>query len=139
MLYLFNLSLSTGSFPDKLKLAKVIPIFKKGDTYLPSNYRPISLVSIFSKLLEKIMYKRLYSYLQGNNILYRYQFGFRKNHNTALALIDVVDSIYQYLDHTETVIGLYLDLQKAFDTVNHKILLQKLIIRCTRYSFGLAQ
>jgi len=139
VLYLFNLSLSTGSFPDKLKLAKVIPIFKKGDTYLPSNYRPISLVSIFSKLLEKIMYKRLYSYLQGNNILYRYQFGFRKNHNTALALIDVVDSIYQYLDHTETVIGLYLDLQKAFDTVNHKILLQKLIIRCTRYSFGLAQ
>jgi len=109
----------------------VIPIFKKGDKYLPSNYRPISLLSTFSKLLEKVMYKRLYSNLQGNNILYRYQFGFRKNHSTALALIDVVDSIYQYLDHNETVIGLYLDLQKAFDTVSHKILLQKL---CTRYS-----
>jgi len=126
VLYLFNLSLSTGSFPDKLKLAKVIPIFKKGDKYLPSNYRPISLLSTFSKLLEKVMYKRLYLYLQGNNILYRYQFGFRKNHSTALALIDVVDSIYQYLDHNETVIGLYMDLQKAFDTVNHKILMQKL-------------
>jgi len=109
----------------------VIPIFKKGDKYLPSNYRPISLLSTFSKLLEKVMYKRLYSNLQGNNILYRYQFGFRKNHSTALALIDVVDSICQYLDHNETVIGLYLDLQKAFDTVSHKILLQKL---CTRYS-----
>jgi len=72
------------------------------------------------------MYKSLYLYLQGNNILYRYQFGFRQNHSTALALIDVVDRIYKYLDHNETVIGLYLDLQKAFDTVNHKILLQKL-------------
>ena len=72
------------------------------------------------------MYKSLYLYLQGNNILYRYQFGFRQNHSTALALIDVVDSIYKYLDHNETVIGLYLDLQKAFDTENHKILLQKL-------------
>jgi len=80
VLYLFNLSLSTDSFPDKLKLTKVIPIFKKGDKYLPSNYRPISLLSIFSKLLEKIIYKRLYSYLQGNNILDRYQFGFRKHH-----------------------------------------------------------
>lgn len=126
LLYLFNLSLSTGTFPDTLKLAKVIPIYKKGERHLPSNYRPISLLSIFSKLLEKVMHKRLYSYLQGNNILYRYQFGFRKNHSTALALIDVVDSMYRHLDNNETVIGLYLDLQKAFDTVNHKILLQKL-------------
>jgi len=102
VLHLFNLSLSTGSFPDKLELAKVIPIFKNGDKYLPSNYRPVSLLSTFSKLLEKVMYKRLYLYLQGNNILYRYQFGFRKNHSTALALIDVVDSIYQYLEYRGT-------------------------------------
>jgi len=75
LVHIFNLSLTTGVVPDKLKIAKIIPVFKKGDTQLPSNYRHISLLNVFSKLLEKIMYKRLYSYLNSNNKLYQYQFG----------------------------------------------------------------
>lgn len=101
-------------------------MYKKGDSSLPTNYRPISLLSIFDKLLEKLMYKRVYTFLTENNILYPYQFGFRKNHSTSLALIDVIDNIYSCLDNNETVVGIYVDLQKAFDTVDHNILLYKL-------------
>jgi len=126
LVHIFNLSLLNGCVPDKLKIAKVIPVFKKGDRSQPTNYRPISLLSIFDKLLEKLMFSRLISYLEGNNILYNYQFGFRKNHSTSLALIDVVDNIYENLDASLTVVGIYLDLTKAFDTVNHDILLYKL-------------
>ena len=131
LLHIYNLSLSTGVVPNKLKIAKVIPIFKRGDSHLPNNYRPISLLSVFSKLLEKVMYNRLYSFLQTNNILYQYQFGFRENHSTTLALLDVVDQIYAHLDKHESVVGVYLDLEKAFDTVNHAILLHKL------YNYGI--
>ena len=93
---------------------------------LACNCGLISLLSIFDKLLEKIMKSRLYSYLESNNILFDYQFGFRHNHSTTLALIDVVDKLYENLDKHNKVIGIYLDLQKAFDTVNHDILLHKL-------------
>jgi len=78
LLHLYNLSLNSGVVPETLKTAKVIPVYKKGETYLPSNYRPISLLSVFNKLLEKLMHTRLYSFLLKNNILYSYQFGFRK-------------------------------------------------------------
>ena len=101
-------------------------MFKKGDRSQPSNYRPISLLSIFDKLLEKLMFNRLISHLERNSILYNYQFGFRKNHPTSQALSDVVDNIYQNLDASLTVVGLYLNLTKAFDTVNHNMLLYKL-------------
>lgn len=124
--HIFNHSIMTGVVPDKLKIGKVIPVYKKGDSSLPTNYRPISLLSIFDKLLEKLMYKRVYTFLTENNILYPYQFGFRKNHSTSLALIDVIDNIYSCLDNNETVVGIYVDLQKAFDTVDHNILLYKL-------------
>ena len=87
------MSLQNGCVPDKLKVAKVIPVFKKGDRSQPTNYRPISLLSIFDKLLEKLMYNKLVSYLDQNNLLYNYQFGFRKNYSTSLALIDVVDNM----------------------------------------------
>ena len=116
----------TGVVPDKLKIGKVIPVYKKGDSSLPTNYRPISLLSIFDKLLEKLMYKRVYTFLTENNILYPYQFCFRKNHSTSLALIDVIDNIYSCLDNNETVVGIYVDLQKAFDIVDHNIPLYKL-------------
>ena len=78
LVHIFNLSLLNGCVPDKLKIANVIPVFKKGDRSQPTNYRPISLLSVFDKLLEKLMFSRLISYLEGNNILYNYQFGFRK-------------------------------------------------------------
>ena len=129
--YLFNLSLASGIVPDNLKIAKVIPIYKKGKESTTSNYRPISLLSIFNKLLKKLVYKRLYAFLLRNNVLYEYQFGFRKNHSTSMALLEVVDSCYKHLDDSNKVVGVYFDLQKAFDTVDHKILLAKL------YNYGI--
>lgn len=124
--YIFNLSLSTGQVPSKLKIAKVIPVYKKGKVDVLSNYRPISLLSIFDKLLEKIICTRLSNFLSANNTLYEYQFGFRKLHSINLALIDVVDNILQHLDIRDCGVGVCIDLQKAFDTVNHDILLRKL-------------
>jgi len=109
-----------------MKTAKVIPVFKKGKTDLMSNYRPTLLLSIFDKLLEKIVYTRLFSFLSSNNILYEYQFGFRKFHSTSMALIDVVVNIFKHLDNRDIGVGICIDLQKAFDTVNHEILLKKL-------------
>ena len=87
LIHLFNLSITTGIVPDKLKIAKVVPVYKnKGETTFPGNYRPISLLSIFDKLLEKVMYSRLYKHLHANQILYQYQFGFRKKllHNLGI-------------------------------------------------------
>ena len=124
--HIFNLSLTQGVFPARLKLAKVIPIYKKESHTNPGNYRPISLLSIFSKLLEKIMYTRLYSFLTQFKILFDLQFGFRKDHSTILALIEIIDNIRKEIDQGNSVLGIYLDLSKAFDTVNHKILLSKL-------------
>jgi len=124
--HIFNLSLTTGAVSNCLKIAKVIPVHKKGDTSLVNNYRPISLLSIFDKIREKLMYKRLSNFLSKNNILYDYQFGFRKNHSTVLALIELTDAIYSHLDNGNYALVMYFDLQKAFDTVDHKILLSKL-------------
>ena len=95
------------------------------------NYRPISLLSIFDKLLERLVCNRLTDFLNRYNILYDYQFRFREKHSTSLALIDTIDKIYEYLDKKENVIGIYFDLQKAFDVVDHSILLNKL------YNYGI--
>jgi len=126
LLFIFNLSLSSGVVPDKLKVAKVILLNKKGDHSLPSNYRPISLLSVFNKLLEKVVYKRLYNFFTEHDVLYKYQFGFRNNYSTNLALIETVDMCYNSLDKNNYVLGLFIDFQKSFDTVNHSILLNKL-------------
>ena len=104
----------------------MIPIFKSEERTDPSNYRPISLLSVFDELLEKLMYNRLNPFFQKHNIFYKYQFGFRKNHATASALTEVIDYIYKSLDEGNYVFGIYIDLKKAFDTVQHKILLHKL-------------
>ena len=125
--HIFNLSLYSGIVPHAFKLAKVIPLFKKGDEKLPSNYRPISLLSIFNKVLEKLISKRLYNFFEHENIFYKYQFGFRKKHSTALSVLEVTDYCYANLDNNKYILGLFIDLQKAFDSINIDILLAKLL------------
>ena len=123
---LINQSFQSGINPDKFKIAKVISLFKKGNPERPSNYRPISLLSIFSKTCEKLMYKRIYSFLEVHNILYSLQFGFQKNHSIDHALVSLTESVKITLDNKRLGCGIFIDLQRAFDTVNHKILLSKL-------------
>ena len=124
--YICNLSLQEGVFPDELKIANVIPLFKNDDPELFNNYRPVSLLCTVSKLFEKIMYNRLLSFLDIYKILFSYQFGFRKHHSTYMALMTLMDNLINCLDNGEYVIGIFLDFSKAFDTVDHSILLQKL-------------
>jgi len=124
--YIFNLSLTSSVVPDKFKLAKVVPIYKKGETTKTQNYRPISLLSIFNKILEKLVHRRLTNFLNKKEVLYKFQFGFRKHYSTSLALLEVLDNCYNSLDAGNKIVGLFLDLQKAFDTVDHAILLSKL-------------
>ena len=124
--HIINLSLSNGVVPKQLKIARVLPIFKSGDQELYVNYRPVSVLPVISKLMEKVVYKRLYSYLIKNNILFHNQYGFRKNVSTSHALIHLYDKISEAIDKKEITIGVFIDLSKAFDTVNHEILLKKL-------------
>ena len=121
-----NQVLCTGIFPDKLKIAKVIPIFKKGDDTDLNNYRPISLLPAISKIIEKVIYNQTYNYFDHNKIFYAHQYGFRKQHSTELAVLELVDRTIFTLDKDETPINIFLDLSKAFDTLNHTILLNKL-------------
>ena len=123
---IINLSLLKGIFPDKLKIAKIIPIFKAEDPNFFVNYRPISLLSNFSKFFEKVMYNRLVEFAEKHDILYRCQFGFRKNHSTSHALIYLVNKIASAIDQHETTVGVFLDLSKVFDTLDHQILFAKL-------------
>src|SRR6056300_1343698 len=101
-----------------MKLAKVVALFKKGQRHLPGNYRPISLLSIFNKIFEKLICKRLTNYLEVNNLLYLYQAAFRKNFSTTMSLIECIDNIRTLMDEGNYVFGLFIDLKKAFDTVD---------------------
>ena len=123
---IINESFQGGIFPGKMKLAKVIPLFKKGCPLTASNYRPISLLSVFSKITEKVMYERLYKFLEKHEILYTLQFGFRASHSINHALVSLTEAIKNSLDNRKFGCGIFIDLQKAFDTVNHNILLMKL-------------
>jgi len=124
--HIFNLSLKTGTVPSNLKIAKVIPIFKSGDTHNVDNYRPISLLCTFSKIFEKIVASRLTNYIDANNILNKFQFGFRKSHSTSHPMVHLMNKISDALNEKKFAITIFCDLQKAFDTCQHDILLKKL-------------
>ena len=123
---IFNLSLTTGVVPDDLKHAKVIPIFKGGDSSMFINYRPISLLPCFSKILERIVANRLNIFINKYNILCDSQYGFRANYSTQMALLDLIDKLSSSLDKSNHAIVIFLDLSKAFDTVDDDILISKL-------------
>lgn len=123
---LINLSISKSTFPSIFKKARVVPIFKGGDMNDVTKYRPISILNIFSKILEKHAYQQLYLYLESNNILSASQFGFRNKKSTTQGIMQHTGYIYDNLDKDDLVFTMYLDFKKAFDTVDHVILLSKL-------------
>ena len=124
--HLFNLSLNSGIFPSKLKTSRTVPIFKSGDNTSCDNYRPISLLSSISKILEKIVANNLVSHLENNNLIYENQYGFLRNKSTVHNITMLTNKIAKELNEKKFVIGIFLDLRKAFDVVGHDILLQKL-------------
>ena len=123
---LCNRSLENGVYPEILKLARVIPIHKKGSKLDISNYRPISLLSNTNKIFEKVMHLRIRNHFERSKLLYMLQFGFRKKHSTNHAIVNMVQKIQEAIKGNNIAIGVFIDLQKAFDTVNHTILLNKL-------------
>jgi hypothetical protein len=130
LVHLFNLSFKTGKFPSKLKKSRTVPIFKAGDVLKCDNYRPISLLSSISKILEKAVANRLVNHLGDNNLLYRGQFGFQAKISTVHHLLKLTNYVTEQLNNKNFTVGIFLDLKKAFDVVSHKILLKKLKNLC---------
>ena len=123
---LFNTSFAKGIVPDRFKIARILPVFKKGLQTTTSNYRPISLLSVFNIILERLVYNRLIDFIEKMNIIYAKQFGFRSKHSTEHAILNIVDNIHKGIENGKLSCGIFLDFRKAFDSVNHAILIKKL-------------
>lgn len=123
---IYNACISTGIFPDKLKIAKIIPLFKKDSKKTMGNYRPISLLPSISKIFEKIMFRNISQYLEKHEILSNNQNGFRKGRSTSSTIHNCIQKITDALDKKDHLLGVFCDLSKAFDCVDHTILLMKL-------------
>ena len=124
--HLINLSIVQGDFPSELKLAKVLPIYKSEEEHFTQNYRPISVLPYFSTIYERVIYNHLMQCINSNDIMYDKQFGFRKGHSTSHAIITLVEKVSKALDTGKIVVGVYLDIRKAFDCVRHSTLLDNL-------------
>jgi hypothetical protein len=124
--HVFNLSIKNGVVPAQLKIAKIVLIFKSGDPLSVDNYRPISLLNNFSKVLEKIICNRLTSFLETNNLISKSQFGFRKNHSTIHPILHLLNEVTNASNQRKLTIAIFCDLRKAFDTCDHQILIKKL-------------
>ena len=123
--HIINMSITQGVFPDELKLARVIPVYKCNDKQTLSSYRPISILTLFSKVLETVMYKSISKFLDSHSLIHDRQFGFRNSHSTTHAIITLVNKITESVDSGDIGINLFIDLRKAFDTVSHPILIKK--------------
>lgn len=128
LMIIINQSITTGIFPDKLKIAVVSPIYKNQnlDIHKFNSYRPISLLPAISKIFEKIIYKQTYNYFTNNQLFLNSQYGFRQGHSTEMASLELVDRIAKDIDAKKTPFSIFLDLSKAFDTLDHGILIEKL-------------
>ena len=115
LIYLCNKSITTGIFPTRLKYSQIVPIYKKGDKHVLSNYRPISLLTSFSKIFEKVIYNRLYDHVTHYKILTKEQYGFRNNYSTEKAIYHLTNNILTALNNRQLVGGIFCDLSKAFD------------------------